>query len=99
LPMNYYNTYVDKVGKVTEAQVKASAKTQLKPANAVYLVVGDGNAKVIVRNPDTKKDEPYMKDGKEMTLRDALTDLAGRGDVGKGGLVELDADGQPLPQR
>ncbi|MGE3763682.1 MAG: M16 family metallopeptidase, partial [Kofleriaceae bacterium] len=96
LPLDYYNTFVDKVGKVTEAQVKASARKQLKPANAVYLVVGDGNAKVVVRNPDTKKDEPYQKDGKQLTLREALTDLAARGDVGAGGLVELDTDGQPL---
>jgi zinc protease len=98
LPLDYYNTFVDKVGKVTEAQVKASAKKQLKPASAVYLVVGDGNAKVIVRGDD-KKDVPYVKDGKEMTLREALVDLAGRGDVGAGGFVELDADGLPLPQR
>lgn len=96
LPMDYYNTFVDKVGKVTEAQVKASAQKQLKPASAVYVVVGDGNAKVIVRNPDTKKDEPYKKDGKELTLREALVDLAARGDVGAGGFVELDADGKPL---
>jgi zinc protease len=96
LPMNYYNTFVDKVGKVNEAQVKASAQKQLKPANAVYLVVGDGNAKVIVRNPDTKKDEPYQKDGKQLTLRDALAELATRGDVGAGGLVELDPDGKPV---
>ncbi len=96
LPMDYYNTVVDKVGKVTEAQLKTAAQKQLKPANAVYLVVGDGNAKVIVRNADAKKDEPYQKDGKQLTLREALADLAARGDVGAGGLVELDADGQVL---
>lgn len=96
LPMDYYNTYVDKVGKVTEAQVKASAQKQLKPANAVYLVVGDGDAKVVVRNADTKKDDPYMKDGKQLTLREALADIAARGDVGAGGFVELDTDGKPL---
>jgi zinc protease len=96
LPMNYYNTFVDKVGKVTEAQVKTSAQKQLKPGSAVYLVVGDANAKVIVRNPETKKDEPYQKDGKPLTLREALADLAARGDVGAGGLVELDTDGNLL---
>jgi hypothetical protein len=37
-----------------------------------------------------------MKDGKQLTLRESLADLAARGDVGKGGLVELDADGRPV---
>ena len=36
-----------------------------------------------------------MKDGKQLTLREALADLAARGDVGAGGLVELDRDGKP----
>ncbi|MDB4960824.1 MAG: putative Zn-dependent peptidase [Myxococcales bacterium] len=94
LPLDYYNTYVDKVGKVTEAQVKASAAKQLKPGQAIYLVVGDGNAPVIVRQDG--KDVPYAKDGKALTLREALADLATRGDVGQGGLVELDTDGKPL---
>ena len=42
------------------------------------------------------KDVPYTKDGKTLTLRAALADLASRGDVGTGGLVELDTDGRPL---
>jgi hypothetical protein len=37
---------------------------------------------------------PYLKDGRELTLREALVDLAARGDVGTGGLVELDPDGR-----
>jgi zinc protease len=94
LPLDYYNKYVASVGKVTEAQVKASAAKQLKPGQAIYLIVGDGDAKVVVR--DGKKDVPYMKDGKQLTLREALADLATRGDVGQGGLVELDTDGKPL---
>ena len=94
LPLDYYNKYVASVGKVTEAQIKASAAKQLKPGQAVYLIVGDGDAKVVVR--EGKKDVPYMKDGKHLTLREALADLAARGDVGQGGLVELDTDGKPL---
>jgi predicted Zn-dependent peptidase len=96
LPLDYYNHYVDGVGKVTAAQVRAAAAGQLKPGQAVYVVVGDGDAKVIVRN-DQKKDVPLTKDGKQLTLREALTDLAARGDVGAGGLVVLDADGKPVP--
>jgi zinc protease len=107
LPLDYYNSYVARVGQVNEAQVKASAAQHLRPAQAAYLVVGDGNAKVIVGvekkevDPDTKKEktlwtrEPYMKDGKQLTLREALAELAARGDVGVGGLVELDRDGRP----
>ena len=94
LPLDYYNSYVDKVAKVTEAQVKGSATKQLKPDQAIYLVVGDGNAPVIVRQDG--KDVPLTKDGKQLTLREALADLAARGDVGQGGLVELDTDGKLL---
>ena len=103
LPLDYFNTYVDRVGKVNEAEVKASAKAHIKPAQAIYLVVGDGDAPMIVHNPDAKKDDPpevrrkkLMKDGKQVTLREALVDLAKRGDVGAGGLVELDVDGKVL---
>ncbi|MBS1119929.1 MAG: peptidase domain protein [Deltaproteobacteria bacterium] len=94
LPLDYYGSYVAKVGQVNEAQVKAAAAKQLRPGQAVYLVVGDGDAKVIVRGSDGK-DVPYLKDGKQLTLREALADLAARGDVGAGGLVELDTDGRP----
>jgi hypothetical protein len=99
LPLDYYNSYVAKLGGVNEAQVKAAAAKHLKPANAVYVVVGDGDAKMIVRDPATNKDVPYQKDGKQLTLREALSDLAQRGDVGPGGLVELDTDGHPLASR
>lgn len=96
LPLDYYNGYVAKVGQVDEVQVKASAQKHLKPVNAVYVVVGDGDAKVIVRDPQTNKDVPYEKNGKQLTLREALRDLAQRGDVGPGDLVELDTDGRPV---
>jgi predicted Zn-dependent peptidase len=94
LPLEYYNSYVAKLEKVNEAQVKASAQKHLKPGQAVYVVVGDGDAKVIVR--EQGKDVPYMKDGRQLTLREALADLATRGDVGAGGLIELDTDGKPV---
>jgi predicted Zn-dependent peptidase len=103
LPLEYFNSYVDKVGKVTDAEVKASAKAHLKPAEAVYLVVGDGDAPMIVHNPNAKKDDPpnvrrqpLLKDGKPVTLREALQDLAKRGDVGAGAFVEIDSDGKPV---
>jgi predicted Zn-dependent peptidase len=103
LPLDYFNTYVDKVGKVTEAQVKDSAAHHLRPAQAVFLVVGDGDAEMIIHNPDAKKDDPpearrtkLMKDGKPVTLRQALQDLVKRGDVGAGAFVELDTDGRPV---
>jgi zinc protease len=100
LPLDYFNTYVEKVGKVTEAQVKASAGKYLKPGQPVFLVVGNGDEKQIVDNPAAAKGAlpkdrklPYEKAGKQLTLREALTDLAAKGDVGAGGLVELDVDG------
>jgi hypothetical protein len=66
----------------------------------VYVVVGNGDEKMIVHVEDDApggkgwKDVPYMKDGHQLTLREALADLAARGNVGSGGLVELDADGR-----
>ena len=101
LPLDYFNTYVDKVSKVTDAQVKQAAAKNLRPGQAVYLVVGDGDAKMIIHNASAPKDAPanvrrlpYEKAGMQLTLREALTDLAQRGDVGGGGLVELDVDGR-----
>lgn len=103
LPLDYFNSYVASLQKVTEAQTKTAAAKNLRPGQAVYLVVGDGDAKMIVHNDKSKKDDPadvrrlpYMKDGKQLTLREALSDLAKTGDVGAGGLVELDVDGNPV---
>ncbi len=99
LPLDYFNTYVDKVNKVSAAEVKQSASAHLKPAPAVYLVVGDGDAKMIVDDATQAKDkrrQPLMKDGAQVTLRQALKDLAAKGDVGPGGFVELDVDGHVL---
>ncbi len=94
LPLDYYNQYVASVSKVTAAQVKDAAAKHLKPGKGVYLVVGDGDAKVVSRVDG--KDIPYMKDGKQLTLRESLAELAARGDVGPGGLVELDPDAKPI---
>lgn len=98
LPLDYYDHYAARVAKVTPELVKRAAKAELKP-NVVYLVVGDGSTKVVVHDPHAAKDAPidqrnppYLKDGKQLTLREALADVAARGDVGAGGLVELDAD-------
>jgi len=114
LPLDYYDSYVAKVDKVSAAEVMAAAAKQLRPGQAVYVVVGNGDEKLIVHVQDDKseaaapsgrasgsppakvgwKDVPYLKDGHQLTLREALVDLAMRGDVGTGGLVELDADGR-----
>jgi len=63
----------------------------------VYVVVGNGDEPVIARVADAAgvRDLPYAPDGVQLTLRDALATLAARGDVGDGGLVELDTDGRP----
>jgi predicted Zn-dependent peptidase len=97
LPLDYFNTYVERVTNVKDAEVNASAQKHLQPEHAVYLVVGDGDAKMIVDDPSQPKDKrrvPYMKAGAQLTLRQALADLAAKGDVGAGGLVELDVDGR-----
>ena len=94
LPLDYYNAYVASVGKVTIAAVSAAAAKQLQPGRAVFLVVGDGDAKVIIR--EGKTDVPLKQGDKQLTLREALSALAARGDLGAGGLVELDADGKPV---
>lgn len=44
LPLTYYNTYVDRVQKVTKRQVVAAARKHLKPNKLAVLVVGDGAA-------------------------------------------------------
>ncbi len=94
LPLEYYANYVATLSKVTLRDVSAAAAKNLRPGQAVYLVVGDADAKMIVRDAATGKDVPYMKGGQQLTLRQALEDLAARGDVGGGGLVELNADAQ-----
>ena len=96
LPLEYWSTYSQKVEKVTAAQVQAAAKKHLKSSQAVVVVVGDGNAPMIVRQGTA--DVPFVDEtGKQLTLREALARLAADGTFGKGGLLVLDADGRPLP--
>jgi zinc protease len=95
LPLDYWSSYSAKVQKVTAAQVKAAARKHLRSADAVYVVVGDGDAAMIVR--EDGKDAPLVLDGKPVTLREALAKLAADGTLGKGGLLQLDADGKPAP--
>jgi hypothetical protein len=83
LPLDYYNTYGEKVAKVNEAQVKESATRHLRLDQTVYVVVGDG-------------DSVQTKGDKHVSLREALSELAASGGVGPGGLVELDVDGKPI---
>lgn len=95
LPLDTWTTYTDKVGKVTARQVAAAAKKHLQPGAAVYVVVGDGSTQVIVHEGGA--DKPLLRDGKPVTIRQALDELVAAGTLGKGGLLIVDADGRPLP--
>jgi len=94
LPLDYWNGYSRKVEKTSAAQVTRAATRHLHPADAVYIVIGDGSAPMIVRDGDA--DVPLIRDGHQLTLREALALLAGDGTLGPGGLVELDADARPV---
>jgi len=103
LPLDYFDRYIANVNKVTEAMVAEAGKKHLRPDQAIYLVVGDGATKVVTHDPSAAKDAPIeqrnpplMKDGKQVTLREALVDLAAAGVLGPGGFVEVDPDGKPL---
>ena len=99
LPLDYYNSYVEKVSAVTMDQVKAAAKAHLEVNDAAYLVVGDGNAPQIQHETAGQKgaDKPLTdKDGKPVPLRDALVELLASGKLGPGPLVIMDPDGKVL---
>jgi zinc protease len=81
LPLDYYNSYVDHVSRVSTSEVMTAAAEQLRPGQAVYVIVGNGGAPVLDRG---------------IALREALVELAARGDVGGGALVELDSDGRVI---
>ncbi|HRC59088.1 MAG TPA: pitrilysin family protein, partial [Kofleriaceae bacterium] len=49
LPLDYYASYVAKISRVTARDVSAAAARNLRPGQAVYLVVGDADAKMITR--------------------------------------------------
>jgi len=100
LPLDYYSSYVERISAVSLSEVQAAARNQLRPGQGVYVIVGNGDEPMIARlqgGADRSKqpwsDVPYSKNGKQLSLREALVDLAARGDVGDGGLVELDVDG------
>ncbi len=95
LPLDYYDHYAAQLAKVGAADVAAAAKRNLPVAGAVYVVVGDGAAKQIVRDADARKDVAMQINGNEATLRDALAQLVGQHQLGAGAIVELDADGAP----
>ena len=58
LPLDYFNTTSPASSKVSEAQAKAAAAKNLRPGQAVYLVVGDGDAKMIVHNAKARRTTP-----------------------------------------
>jgi zinc protease len=100
LPLDYYDSYVDQLTAVSANEVTAAAAARLDPGRAVYVVVGNGAERMVVHVAGAGgakgTDVPYETAGVQRTLRDALAELAARGDVGRGGLVELDADGRPV---
>jgi predicted Zn-dependent peptidase len=110
LPLDYYDHYAAQLAKVGAADVAAAARRHLPVDGAVYVVVGDGAAKQIVRDADARKDVAMQINGDEATLRDALAQLVGQYQLGAGAvgggadgradhrgevIVELDADGAP----
>ncbi len=96
LPLDYFTTYIAKVKAVGLKQVSAAAKQHIDLGKAVYVVVGDADAPVIV-NTGKNQNEPYLIEGKPATLRQALAKLAADGTLGAGGLVTLDTDGVVVP--
>ncbi len=96
LPLDYYSSYAQNVGAVTLEQVAAAAKAQIKLGDAIILVVGDGASPQVTRDDHGKDIELLDAEGKQITLRAALSELASAGDLGKGGFVVLDADGKSL---
>lgn len=89
LPLDEYDSYVENVSKVSVDDVMAAAARWLRPDDAVYVVVGNGAERVVAPGSEAAGSRAAP------SLREALAELALRGDVGGGGLVELDADGRP----
>ena len=99
LPFDYWNTYVDQVKAVTGDQVKAAAQAHLKPADAIYLVVGDASKlqkKFVPGGEDGKGSNQDLlgQDGKPLPLRAALVELLGSNELGTGQMYVLDVDGK-----
>ena len=95
LPLDYYNSIIQKYQGVTIEQVNASAKTQLKPDSLKILVVGDGDAKMIHRVD--RKDVPLVNQkGEPITLRESLRAFVSNKKFDANSLVFLDPDGKVL---
>jgi len=99
LPADYWNTYVDNVKAVTAEQVQTAAQSHLKPADAIYLVVGDASKpqkKFVPGGEDEKGSNQDLvgDDGKPLSLTDALVELIQFNQLGTGQLYVLDVDGK-----
>lgn len=94
LPFNYYNSYIKNVEVVTKEQVQTATKL-LHPEFATIFVVGDSSTKQIVRKDG--KDQPRLmantKDQRQMTLIDALQELAASELGGVSRVITLDVNG------
>jgi len=104
LPFDYYGDYVTKVEAVTAKQVAEAGAAHLKPNEARFLIVGDGDAAQIAHHGGEQaakgKDRPLLDAaGKPLALRAALARLAADQTLGPGGFVELDADGVIMKKR
>ncbi|HEY0195499.1 MAG TPA: pitrilysin family protein, partial [Kofleriaceae bacterium] len=80
LPLDYFDRYVDGIERVSAADVMTAAAHQLRPGQAVYVVVGSGDAPQQISSEIFQSGQPG--------LREALRELAARGTVGAGGLIE-----------
>ena len=99
LPLDYYESFVDRVSAVTGEMAMASATAHLRPEELVVLVVGDGAAPQIVRGDDGVDTPLLDAEGAPVTLAAALAEIAASDLGGKGELVRLDADGNVLKKR
>ncbi len=60
LPVDYYETYMERLAAVTVQDVKAMAQKYMKPQNAIYLAVGDVN-KIDSLMVNVSKGEPIVE--------------------------------------
>ncbi|HOH36494.1 MAG TPA: hypothetical protein PLV17_02665, partial [Spirochaetota bacterium] len=51
-PDNHYTSYPDKIRALTKNEVMAAAKKYIKPENFVYVIVGDSEKVMNVREGD-----------------------------------------------
>ena len=84
---------------VTAEQVQTAAQSHLKPADAIYLVVGDASKpqkKFVPGGEDEKGSNQDLvgDDGKPLSLTDALVELIQFNQLGTGQLYVLDVDGK-----